>query len=82
MNDRFILGKITASDGLSGKLAADKREQPEKVRELFMDVLSRKPDQRELTEALNYLKSESDQRKAYGNLLWALINTKEFLYIH
>jgi hypothetical protein len=82
MNDRFILDKMTASNSLSGKLAADKREQPEKVRELFMVVLSREPDNRELTEALNYLKSESDQRKAYGNLLWALINTKEFLYVH
>ena len=82
MNNRFLLDKTKASGGYAAKLAADKRKHSAKVRELFLTVFSREPDKREMAEAIRYLSSESSARTAYGNLLWALINTKEFLYVH
>lgn len=81
-NDSFVLGKVTSSKGLAAKLAADKRELPEKVSELFQSVFAREPRDEELASALEYLQSEPDQKKAWGNLLWALINTKEFQFVH
>ena len=81
-NDSFVLGKVTSSKGLAVKLAADKRELPEKVSELFQTVFAREPRDEELASAVEYLQSESDQKKAWGNLLWALINTKEFQFVH
>ena len=82
MNNAFVLGKVTSSKGLAAKLAADKREHGEKIRELFEVVLSRDATRYESDEALKYIATEADAKKAYGNLIWALINTKEFLYIH
>ena len=81
-NDSFVLGKVTSSSSLAAKLAADKRESSDKVPELFQSVFARKPRDEETASAVEYLHSESDQKKAWGNLLWALINTKEFQFVH
>lgn len=82
MNNAFVLGKATSGKGYAARLGADKREDRVKLEELFMTVFARPPDSQELNDALGYLESENDKRKAYGNLLWALINTKEFMYVH
>jgi hypothetical protein len=82
MNDSFVLGKVTSGASIAVKLAADKREHSDKVTPLFETVFSRKPNKEELANAVKYLQSETDQKKGYGNLLWALINTKEFQFVH
>lgn len=82
MNDSFVLSKLTSGASIATKLAADKRKHSENVTEIFMTVFSRQPTDKELNNAVEYLKSETDQKKAIGNLLWALINTKEFQFVH
>jgi hypothetical protein len=44
--------------------------------------LIRAPSDSERRQALDYLAQEADARTAFANMLWALINTKEFLFIH
>ncbi|MFP6678453.1 MAG: DUF1553 domain-containing protein, partial [Pirellulaceae bacterium] len=82
MNNRFILDKTTSKDNYAAALAAGQRSDPEKLGELFLTAFSREPTPLEMRNAIEYLASETDKRKAYGNLLWALMNTKEFMYIH
>lgn len=82
LNDRFIQSKVESSKGTAGTLAADKRPNAEKVIDLFRKVLLRQPTDAEFEQAVAYLEAESDARQGYSNLLWALINTKEFLYVH
>ncbi len=82
MNNRFIETKATSSKGYAADLAAAEREDGEQVGELFLTAFCRPPTPQELSDALAYLASEPDRKKAYGNLLWALMNTKEFIYIH
>ena len=84
MNNSFLTGKVTSSKSVAATLASEKdgRGDMEKVTELFQRVLCREPAPYEIDESLKYLASETGARKGYGNLLWALINTKEFLYIH
>ena len=62
--------------------AADPRDEHDKLRELFLTAFSREPSGQESEDATAYIASEKDKKKAYGNLLWALMNTKEFMYIH
>ena len=82
MNDSFVLNKLTSSTSFATTLADDKREHRQKVSEIFRTVFSRQPTEEERNNAVEYLKSEPDQKKAFGNLLWALINTKEFQFVH
>ena len=82
MNNSFITSKMTSSSGLAGRLAKDKRPHTERVAEMFLKVFSRPAEKWEVDEAIKYLDEEADAKKAYSNLLWALMNTKEFYYIH
>ncbi|HBL43359.1 DUF1549 domain-containing protein [Gimesia sp.] len=80
MNNSFILSK--AMGGYASTLAKDKKTEESKIRELFLKSLSREPTEREMKNALAYLASEKDKKAAFGNLVWTLLNTKEFLFVH
>ena len=54
-----------------------------KVRELYMLSFGRPPLPDELTVALAHIqKNEMDPKRAYEDIVWALVNTKEFLFNH
>lgn len=48
----------------------------------YLRSLSRKPNSSELDIAVNYLRSESNPTTASENLIWSLLNTKEFIINH
>lgn len=52
------------------------------VRRLFLSALVREPDERELALALAPLRAGGARRQAFEDVLWALLNSKEFLYNH
>jgi hypothetical protein len=47
-----------------------------------MLVYSRAPQSDETAIAVSYLTKAKEERQAYEDILWALINTKEFLFNH
>jgi hypothetical protein len=64
------------------ELLADKRSDAEKIQDLYLIALSRKPTRDETDALLAHLKKKNDPQAAYEDILWALINTKEFLFNH
>ena len=55
----------------------------EKIKELYRWVYSREPGADELGIALAHItKNEANKKLAYEDIIWALINTKEFLFNH
>src|SRR5207245_5915652 len=94
LNSKDVQDKLTSTNGCAALLANDtKREDATKVRELYSTVYSREPDAKELELALNYLgktPQEKDgkadakpgKQQGYEDIIWALINTKEFLFNH
>jgi hypothetical protein len=66
------------------QLAGDKERSPEdKIRELYLVAFSREPAPEEVTIAVEHIKkNETDPKRAYEDIIWALINTKEFLFNH
>lgn len=56
---------------------------PDKVIEgLFLTTLSRKPTAAEFKRMKEYLATEKQAAKAYGDILWVLLNSGEFLFNH
>jgi hypothetical protein len=56
---------------------------PEKVIEgLYLRVLSRTPTQAETARMTKYVASEKDKAKGYADVMWVLLNSGEFLFIH
>jgi hypothetical protein len=76
--------KVTAKGGLLDRWLADASINDEEiVRRLFVSALSRSPDNRELSIALLPIRAgAADRRRAFEDTLWAIFNSKEFLYNH
>ena len=72
------------SDGGSSALAqkADPEKLHEAVRETYLRTLSREPEKDELDKAVAYVQASDDQLNGVRDLLWALLNTKEFIVNH
>jgi len=73
--------KATPGERLA-KLVADKRPHEQRLRELYLIALSREPDGDEMAALLAHIEKKGDVQAAYADILWALLNTKEFLYNH
>ena len=83
-NSEEIENKLASNDGKIGKFFAEKERRPLKdlVEELYLSSLSRLPSSDELTASTKYLDGESDKRQAVEDLLWTLLNSKEFMFNH
>lgn len=81
LNSTHVRQKIEASPALASGL---KRNDPtEIVTELYLRILSRYPTEEELEILREYAKSsEAKGRGAIVDLMWALLNSSEFLYRH
>ena len=54
-----------------------------KVRELYLAAFSREPRPQELKTAIDFLNEPGTPANSnYQDLIWALINAKEFLFNH
>lgn len=94
INAPDIKAKLASPNGRAERLAKDGRPIEERVRELYLAAFSREPRPPELKTAVDYFtetgvsadgKSVDPQmaaRESFQDLIWALINTKEFLFNH
>jgi hypothetical protein len=60
-----------------------RKKTPEAVVEtLFLATLSRPPSQREAKAMVDHIAKATDKRSAHHDVLWALINSTEFMSNH
>ena len=85
-NSDEVENKLSSGDGKIGKFFAvpekDRRPLKDLIEELYLGSLSRLPSSDELNTATKYLDGESDKRPAAEDLLWTLLNSKEFMFNH
>jgi hypothetical protein len=84
LNSDEIQQKLSRGGGRADSLAnaKDTRPDSEKVTELFLWAFGRAPTQDDLSAALAHIeKNKANKKVAYENILWALINTKEFVFV-
>jgi hypothetical protein len=86
LNSQEVQSKIANGSGRAALMAREtERPHDQRVRELYRWVYSREPLQEELDIALAHIaKHEASKQTqvAYEDIVWALINTKEFLFNH
>ncbi|MFK5921608.1 MAG: DUF1549 and DUF1553 domain-containing protein [Verrucomicrobiota bacterium] len=97
INSDKIQAIIGNSKGRAHTLAKEKdRSDDDRITEIYIQAVSRPPNQNELGFAKNHLKkkralSAADPKKlpaakaeqeAFEDILWVLVNTKEFLFNH
>ena len=94
INAAEIKSKLAHPQGRAERLAKADRPVEEKVRDLYLAAFAREPRPEEMKIAAQYLAeprlgadgkpvdAAQPPRENFQDLLWALINTKEFLFNH
>jgi len=94
INSNEIKNKLAAGNGTAAQLAASQDSEEARIHRLYLLAFSRKPTAEELETAVAYLKEPvlndkgeplTPQQAApqkYRDLIWALMNSKEFLFNH
>jgi len=79
-NSQELLAKVAGPRAQA--LARDKRPHEERLTELYLLALSRPPSKDELDALVAHVTKKNGSQAAYEDVLWALVNTKEFLFNH
>lgn len=82
INGPAVNDRLRNPNNRIGKLVAAKKSDPEILGELFLVTLSRAPVEVESKAMLDHVAKAMDKRKAWEDVHWALINSKEFLFRH
>ena len=81
-NSDELENKLSSGDGRIAKLVADKKPIPEIIDELYLSAFARRPHDRERETSVKYVESQEDKRQALEDILWTIVNSKEFLFNH
>lgn len=94
INAPDIKAKLASPTGRAERLVKEDRPVEAKIRELYLAAFSREPRPSDLQAAVEYLgepratadgkpvDAQQAARENFQDLIWALINTKEFLFNH
>ncbi|MEX1042933.1 MAG: DUF1549 and DUF1553 domain-containing protein [Pirellulaceae bacterium] len=83
LNSKEVQGKLSADIGRPATMASGSQSPKELLHSLYLAALSRHPTPQELDTAVTYVEARADRpREAYEDLVWAIINSKEFLFNH
>jgi len=80
INGDTVEGKIAG--GVLDKLVKAKPTPKEAIEEMYLRCLGRKPNDTEMQKLEEQVKAEPEPNKAYADILWALLNSKEFMFNH
>ncbi len=81
-NDQALISKITTPDGRLTKLLASVADNNRLLDELYLLTLSRPPSDAERQRAARYLATARSRAEGFEDLLWSLLNRREFLVNH
>ncbi|MFN4257675.1 MAG: DUF1549 domain-containing protein [Gemmataceae bacterium] len=82
LNDVDVNTKISAANGQLARLVRDIRDNNALVEELYLATLSRFPTQEETQRALQYVAQAENRKAGFEDVLWSLINVREFIFNH
>jgi hypothetical protein len=84
MNGPSINSKITNPQGRIAQLIArlGDRKESDIIREMYLATFARYPTDAELKQALAYVAKTPTPKEGYEDLMWVMLNTREFLFNH
>jgi hypothetical protein len=82
LNSPELQQKLQDPHGRAAGLIAAKKSPEEMVTELYMAGFGRLPQPAELGDAASSLRSAKDPKAGLTDLMWVMLNSKEFLFNH
>jgi hypothetical protein len=81
LNGDILATKISDKNGWLTQTLASMKSSDEMIEEIYLRTLSREPSDEELIYFREYVSSVADPKQAYEDVVWALVNSKQFLFI-
>lgn len=82
LNGEFLNKKLADPKGRITKAFQSKAKLPEIIEELYYVTLSRSPSQEETSRALQWIAKAPTPQEGVQDVLWVLLNSREFLFNH
>ena len=82
LNGDFLNKKIANPTGRIETLLKAKKTNEQIVEELYLVTLSRLPNQDEIDRAQRWIAKAPTPREGLQDLLWVLLNSREFMFNH
>ncbi len=82
LNGDTLASKLSDKKGRIAKLIAAKTGGDDIINELYLAALCRAPRPEELTAAQEIVSQAASPQEGYEDVLWALMNSKYFLFVH
>lgn len=82
LNGDTLTTKLADKNGRIASLISEKKSPENIVRELFQAALCRPPSEAELQTSIDYAKESPTPQEGYEDVLWGLMNSKYFLFVH
>jgi hypothetical protein len=71
--------RLGRPDNRLGTLLAASRPDRDIIEQLYLETLTRRPGEPELAKSLAHVQGAKDRRAAFEDILWSLLNAKEFV---
>jgi Protein of unknown function (DUF1553)/Protein of unknown function (DUF1549) len=82
MNASHIQQRIASDDGHCHKLASSDKTSESIIEELYLAIFNRLPQSQEMVDLIaEFERPEVDRRRLIEDLMWAMLNAPEFLYL-
>jgi hypothetical protein len=82
INDQEVRGKLNDPNGRLPQLLKTMTDDREVIIELYLTALSRFPAEKELELQLQYVEKADDRASGMKDVLWTLLNVREFVFNH
>lgn len=81
-NHPTIQAKIASPDGRVAKIAKEQVDPKKAIEEIYLWTLSRLPTESDLQACLGHLKASASYQRGLEDVMWSILNTREFQLNH
>ena len=81
-NNPRVRDKIADPKGRVAQVVEQLSDDRARIEEIFLWTVSRPPSESELASSMEYMNQAESTQKGLEDVLWSLLNTREFILIH
>jgi hypothetical protein len=82
LNSQDVQGRLQGGDGTAARLAKDDtREAADLADTVYLRALCRRPTDAERERVVAHVAAATNRQQAWEDVLWAILNTKEFQFV-